>query len=458
METTSENSYIRESEELFAKTSPGRLFLRAAIPGAAGMLVSSSYEIVDGILVGTFLGERAFAALHLSIPIIIIGFALGDLIGSGSAVPISISLGKGDYEHANEIFSFACVLNILTGLIMGLLLFLGAPAMMALMGAEGEFAELAARYLRVFSLFLPITTITYSVDNFLRICGHIQRSFFVNVAMAVAGAGLEVLFLGVFGWGIWAAALGYSLAMVVSVIVAFWPFFEGRMLLKFTMPKPSLEMVAEIVKYGMPVFLETTSGRIFSIIMNTALVRLGGEVAVSVYGIIMTVQSVVVMLIYGAIDAMQPAVGYNWGARSLDRVKALERYCFAASAILGVLGFAVIRLFPEATVLLFLPGAEPSFVEMAVHAIELFSYSLLIKWFSFATQSYMIAVGQVRLASFVSVAMVCIFPLLALFVLWPLGLDGLWLNALATYAMCDALCAVVLLRFRRTVHERLARA
>ena len=457
MEPTVDNT-IKESEELFAKTSPGRLFLRAAIPGAAGMLVSSSFEIVDGILVGTFLGERAFAALHLAIPIIIIGFALGDLIGAGSSVPISISLGKGDYEHANEIFSFACVLNILTGLIMGILLFLGAPAMVALMGAEGEFAELSSLYLRVFSVFLPITTITYSVDNFLRICGHIRRSFFVNVAMAVAGAALELLFMGVLGWGMWSAALGYSLAMVISVAVAFWPFFQGRMLLKFAMPKPSAEMLAEIVKFGMPVFLETTSGRIFSILMNTALVRMGGEDAVSVYGIIMTVQSVVVMLIYGSIDAMQPAVGYNWGARSLDRVKALEKYCFAAGALISVVGFAAIRLFPEATVLLFLPGADAEFVVLAVHALMLFSWSLLIKWLSFATQSFMIAVGQVRLASFVSVAMVCVFPLAALFILWPLGLDGLWLNSTATYVLCDLLCAGVLLRFRATVHDRLDRA
>ena len=70
----------------------------------------------------------------------------------------------------------------------------------------------------------------------------------------------------------------------------------------------------------------------------------------------------------------------------------------------------------------------------------------------------MIAVGQVRLASFVSVAMVCIFPLMALFALWPLGLDGLWLNSTATYVLCTVMCAFVLLRFRRTVHERLERA
>ena len=457
METTADN-HLQESERLFAKTPPVRLFLRAALPGAMGMLVSSSYEIVDAVLIGSFLGETCFAALHLSIPIIIVGFALGDLIGSGSAVPISISLGKGDYEHANEIFSFACVLNVVTGVVMGVLLFLGAPAIMALMGAEGEFARLAATYLRVFSVFLPITTITYSVDNFLRICGHIRRSFLVNVAMAVTGALIELLFLAVFRWGMWSAALGYSIAMVLAVAVAFWPFFRGRMLLKFTMPKPSLDMLAEIVKYGMPVFLDTTSGRLFSIVMNTALVRFGGEVAVSVFGIMMTVQSVFVMLIYGMIDALQPAVGYNWGARSLGRVKALEKCCFAASAAVSVVGFAVVFLLPEAMVLLFLPSADADFIVLAVHALKLFSFSMLLKWFSFSTQSFMIAVGQVRLASFVSVAMVCVIPFVALLALWPLGLDGLWLNSTATYVLCTVMSALVLLHFRKTVHERLARA
>ena len=193
-------------------------------------------------------------------------------------------------------------------------------------------------------------------------------------------------------------------------------------------------------------------------VMNIALVRLGGEVAVSVYGIIMTVQSVFIMLIYGMIDAMQPSVGYNWGARSLGRVKALEKYCFAVSVVFGIAGFAVIRLFPKLMVVLFLPGADAEFTALAVHALGLFSFSMLLKWFTFATQSFMISVGQVRLASFVSVAMECIFPLAVLFALWPLGLDGLWLNSTVTFVLCAIMSAFVLLRFRRTVHERLERA
>ncbi len=79
------------SEELFANTPPVRLFLTAAIPGALGMLISSLYGLMDGILVGQCIGETAFAAINLAMPFVIINFAFGDLIGVGSAsLPCSL--------------------------------------------------------------------------------------------------------------------------------------------------------------------------------------------------------------------------------------------------------------------------------------------------------------------------------------------------------------------------------
>ena len=74
---------------LFAQTPPGKLFLIAALPGAIGMLASALYQLIDGILVGQVLGDTAFAAINLAMPFVIINFALADLIGVGSAVPIS---------------------------------------------------------------------------------------------------------------------------------------------------------------------------------------------------------------------------------------------------------------------------------------------------------------------------------------------------------------------------------
>ena len=92
-------------------------------------------------------------------PFVIINFALADLIGVGSSVPIAVDLGKGLKREADNIFTCACVLIFASGAATGALIYALAPAIMELMGAEGDFAALAVQYLRVYALCSPVTTI-----------------------------------------------------------------------------------------------------------------------------------------------------------------------------------------------------------------------------------------------------------------------------------------------------------
>ena len=66
------------STVLFSKTPPVKLFFIAAFPGAISMLASALYQTLDGVFVGQFLGETAFAALNLAMPFVIINFALAE--------------------------------------------------------------------------------------------------------------------------------------------------------------------------------------------------------------------------------------------------------------------------------------------------------------------------------------------------------------------------------------------
>lgn len=93
------------SFDLYTKTSPVKLFLIVAIPGAISMLASSLWGIFDSIFVGSFLGETAFAAMNIGIPFVLINNSLADMIGVGSAVPISIALEKGEEGEANNYFT-----------------------------------------------------------------------------------------------------------------------------------------------------------------------------------------------------------------------------------------------------------------------------------------------------------------------------------------------------------------
>ena len=323
------------------------------------MLASALYQLIDGVFVGRILGETAFAALNLSMPFVIINFALADLIGVGSSVPISISLGQKRDAAANNIFSCACAMIVGAGVAVGALLYAAAPLLIALMGASGEFAELAVAYLRVYALCSPVTTIVFAMDNYLRICGKVRGSMLLNILMSVLSAALEFLFLFVLDLGIIGAALGTCSGMILCALIAFFAFTRGKMQLRFCRPRFRLSMVREIVACGTPNFLNNIAGRVTSIVMNMLLVRLGGESAVSIYGILMYVEGFIQPLLYGMCDSLQPAVGYNWGAGRLDRVKAIERCCFVSSAILSLLSVAVIALLPEPITVLFMGETEP---------------------------------------------------------------------------------------------------
>ena len=301
------------STALFSEKSPLKLFFLASIPGAVSMLASALYQTIDGVFVGRFLGATAFAAVNLAMPFVIINFSLADLIGVGSAVPISICLGKKQEKEANNIFTCACLMIVGAGILIGGILFVIAPLLIQLMGAEGEFANLAVQYIRVYAICSPVTTIVFAMDNFLRICGIIRGSMYLNILMSVLSAVLEFLFLGVFRWGIWAAALATCSGMLICAFLALIPFVKKNTVLRFCKPHFHVGMIRQIIACGSPNFLNNIAGRITSILMNVILVRLGGETAVSVYGILMYADGFIQPLLYGMCDSLQPAVGYNWG-------------------------------------------------------------------------------------------------------------------------------------------------
>ncbi len=436
------------STALFAKTPPLKLFFLASLPGAISMLASALYQTIDGIFVGQYLGATAFAALNLAMPFVIINFSLADLIGVGSSVPISVYLGKRQEHEANNIFTCACLMIVIAGVLIGGLLFAAAPLLIRLMGADGEFASLAVQYLQVYALSSPLTTIIFAVDNYLRICGYIRGSMFLNILMSGLSAVLEFLFLGVFHWGIWGAALATCSGMLICALIAFIPFFRKRALLRFCRPRFSGKMIRQIVACGSPNFLNNIAGRITSILMNAILVRLGGETAVSVYGILMFADGFVQPLMYGMCDSLQPAVGFNWGAEKYSRVRAIEKCCFIASGIVSLLAVFVIALFPSQITRLFVANAGQDILSISVGALQLFSLTYLTRWFSFATQSYMLAIEKPLPASLISVSTALIFPVILIGALWPLGLTGLWLNFAGTAVLAAVLSIVILNKLR----------
>ena len=448
-------SELKESEELFISTKPVRLFFKASIPGAIGMLASSTYYTVEAVLVGRMLGENPFAGLNLAMPFILIAFGLSDLIGVGSSVPISIKLGEGKKDEADKVFSLAVALIFIVGLISGLIFFFLAPSIFRLMGAHDEIALAATQYMRVYAIFTPFASMVFAFDNYTRISGKINKSMYVNIMMSVLCTLFQVLFLVVLHLPIGFAALASSLGMLFSTLVYMYPFMKGKMLLKFRRPEFKLSSVKIIISNGLPSFLSNMSGRIVSIVMNAALLAVGGASAVSIYGILMSIDGLVIPTMYGLCDSLQPAVGYNWGAGRKDRVRAIEKCCYVAAIALCFAAFFLLVLFPEGAARLFVES--DIIVSGAKSAIIIFAFNYLVRWLNFSTQSFSASIGRPLFATVISISQAFIFPIGFILVLYPLGQIGLLSNITASTFATAVIAFIVLLKlFKITSYKKSA--
>ena len=434
---------MTSSDKLFGTTRPLQLFLMAAIPGAVSMLASSLYQTFDGAFVGQGLGATAFAAINLAMPFVIINFSLADLIGVGSSVPISISLGQGKAEKANEIFSAAVLMIVLSSTVLGAVMYAAAPALMSIMGADGTFKDLAVTYLRVYALLSPITTIVFAMDNFLRISGKLKTSMALNIFMSVISGVLEFVFIFVFHWGVWSAALATCSGMFLSALLAVIPFIKGKLSLKFVRPRISKALILRIVSCGTPNFLNNIAGRITSIVLNMMLVRLGGESAVSIYGVLMYTDGLVQPILYGTCDSLQPAIGYNWGAGKRSRVRAIEKYCVIGSALISLTAATLVHTFPSVIASFYVDSSLPELMASTTHALSIFSLAFITRWISFSTQSFMLAIEKPKYAAAISISTALIFPMLLLLVLKNFGLEGIWFNFAGTNILAAILSIAI---------------
>ena len=429
-----------------------RLFFVIALPGMISMFAMSIYSIIEGIFIGQTLGEEAFAAVNIAFPIVMINFSLADLIGVGASAPISIALGRGDKETANNVFSASTLMIFVTSVIMGSIMYFASVPLVRFMGAEGELLDTSVRYLRTFALTGPITTIFFAMDNYLRISGYVKTSMAINVCSNFATLGLLSLFLFVFDMDVVGCALATSISMCLCSFVAILPFLRGKALLHFQKPKFSFGMIKQITACGSPVFLNNISGRVTSILMNISLMTLGvqtlgeggGTTAVAIYAVLMYASDLCWPLLYGISDALSPAIGYNWGAKNYTRVKKIVKIAFLATACIGLISTSLLFFFPKLIASLFVNAEETVLLQMSVNAIRLFSFAYLFRWFAVTTQGFFSAIAKPAFATTMSVGIAFVFPVILLGALWHFGLDGIWFNFVGANILTTLLGLILL--------------
>lgn len=440
----------QDSTRMFGMLSPTRLFFRCAVPSMISMAFTSLYTIADGVFVGRYYGAGALAAVNLVMPLVMISFALSDMIGVGASVQIAMRLGEGRDKEASRIFSLASGMLLLLSVGIGLIGWLLARPLVTLLGATGELADMAAAYMRVYALFSPLILCFFAVDNFLRICGRVRYSMAVNIAVSVANILLDALFIAVFRWGIASAALASCLCLAAGSLICFWPFIRGRLPLRFVKSRPSLRVLGNIAANGSSEFFSNIASSVCMMLFNDVLLGISGYLAVAAFSIVMYVDSIVKSMLFGMADSVQPAISYNFGAGQAKRVFALERRAQAAALLVSAAAMAAMLWGGPHLIALFTAPGENELLALSTRAMQLFALSYLVSWCGSVSGSFFTALNRPVYSLLLSLCATLVFPLLGLsFLPRLLGLDGVWLSASLSGALTLLLAAAFLLPVTR---------
>lgn len=439
------------NQEQFGTMEPKKLFFKLALPSLISMLFSSLYMMTDGIFVGKIIGSKALAAINLVFPIIMIIFAFGDMIASGSSVKIGIKLGEKEEQEASEIFSVALLFVFILNIIFALISLIFAKDIIFMLIKDKELAKLSYKFAYVFILFLPIIAPFFAIDNYLRICGKAKMSMWVNIIVSVINIFLDAIFIGYLKLGIEYAALASSISMSLGTIILICPFITKKVVLRFTKPKIKIKEMLGIIYNGSSEFFSNVSASIMSVIMNSFLLYFGGAVAVAAYSIVMYIDSLIVPVLFGIIDSVQPVVSYNYGAKNKERIMTFFKITCSVTFAISIATIVVVFVFPDFLVRLFSSASDVDVINMAKKALLLYAPSFLFTWFIMTVSGFLTGLEKATSSIVIMICESVITPLIATVVLTQVvGVYGVFVSATVSSGFS---IVVALILWRKCVIE-----
>ena len=416
------------NQELFGVAPPKKLFVKLAVPSLVSMLFSSIYMMADGMFVGKIIGSKALAAINLVFPIIMIVFAVGDMIAAGASVKIGIKLGEKKDKDASNIFSVALLLTFIINIIFMILSLFFAKDIIFILIKDKSLASLSYRFAYPFILGLPIIAPFFALDNYLRICGKANMSMWVNIAVSVLNIILDAVLIGYFKLGIEYAAIASALSMAFGAMIFLYPFIMKKVVLRFTKPKINMKEITQILYNGSSDFLGNISGSIISIITNAVLLHYGGPVAVAAYSIIMYIDSLLSPLLFGMVGSIEPVISYNYGAKNYERITEFFKITCVVSLAISAITTIIMFVFPDFLVGLFSSKSDIEIIQMSKIALLLSAPSYLFSWFSMTVGCFLTGFEKATESMIIMLAESVVLPLVMIVVLTKLmGVYGIFL-------------------------------
>ena len=431
--------------------SIGKLLMQYAVPAIIAMTASSLYNMVDSIFIGHGVGTMALSALALTFPLMNLGAAFGALVGVGAATLISVKLGQKDYDTAQRVLGNVFVLNILLGLAFTVIVFPFLNPILYFFGGSDETVEYARQFMEIILLGNVVTHLYLGLNAVLRASGHPKQAMYATIATVAINTILAPIFIFMFDWGIRGAAIATVSAQVIALLWQLKQFNNANELLHFRRGifRLKRKIVFDSLAIGMSPFLMNLAACLIVILINQGLKKYGGDLAIGAFGIVNRLVFIVVMIVMGLNQGMQPIAGYNFGAKLYDRVNKVLKLTIIYATCVTTFGFLVGMLAPNLVVVIFTSDAE--LTELSATGLRITVMFFPIIGFQMVTSNFFQSIGMAGKAIFLSLTRQMLILLPCLLILPHFfGVAGVWYSMPVSDLLASLIALVMLVyQFRK---------
>ncbi|MDR2979711.1 MAG: MATE family efflux transporter [Bacteroidales bacterium] len=428
-----------------AEKPVGKLLFEYALPAIIATTASSLYNIIDRIFIGQGVGALAIAGLALTLPIINLMIAFSTLVGAGAGAMVSIRMGQQRREDAIRTLGNTTLLIFLIGSTVSILGLIFLDDLLRLFHASDDTLPYARSFMRVILFGNVIANMFFGLNGVMRSSGHPTKAM-ISILLTVAiNIILAPIFIFGFEWGIQGAAFATVISQTIGLIWVLLHFCSKKPYIHFERQgfRLSSSIIKNIFAIGLSPFIIHVLASLVTIIMNRELALFGGDMAIGAFGIINSISYLIVMVILGLTQGMQPIVGYNYGARNMDRVFSTLKKSIYVATICATFGFLLAELIPDWIAKAF--NNDPVLVAYTVRGMRLNMMAFFVIGFHMVASHFFLSIGQAKTAALLSLSRQAIF-LIPMLLILPrfLHLDGVWIAAAVSDVAAWATSAVVL--------------
>ena len=409
----------------------GRL-LKFTVSPIIMMIFTSIYTIVDGFFVSNCAGKTAFTALNLIYPYIQMLGCLGFMIGTGGSALVAMTLGMGDEERANRLFSMLAVATVGIGAAFSVIGLALLRPVALLLGATPELLPDCLLYGRILLTFQTAFMLQYLFQSFFIAAEKPRLGLCFTVAAGATNMVLDFVLVGVAG-----AASATVISQMVGGVAPIFYFAKRRpgCRLYFTKPLFSLRELFKACTNGISELMTNISMSLVSALYNMQLLKLFGADGVAAYGVLMYVGFVFAAAFIGYSQGTAPIVSYHFGAGNRDELKNLLRKSAGIIAVAGVAMLVTSELLAEPLAKIFV-GYDAGLLALTTHGMKLYCISFILSGFNIFGSAFFTALNNGAVSAAISFLRTLLFQVVSILTL-PLiiGVDGIWLAVVAAEAM-----------------------